>query len=260
MIRQPTLFVYSLLIFIITLPACGLTSRFTEVRKPTGTPARRLVILPAVPRQSTDTAQLALSIEVSELPANLPEQVILPTVTPEPIPDAAIASDLVDDTTSTALAAPTPVSPASENVIIETNSQPTPTLTYTPSPALDFSYIDNLTPTSNNSDAATPPIKMTTRQPTLTATSRTGLVASLLNTINQSTPTRTPLPTLTPTPTNTHTPTPTATLVGCTVYNVSPHSMIIQMYCKYTVSLRYIMFPLGLATVSEYCVHNISVD
>jgi hypothetical protein len=223
-VRHPTFIVYSLLIFIITLPACSLTSRIADARKPTSTPARRLVILPAVPRESTDTSQPASSIEASELPANLPEPVVVPAASPESSPDTAIAANTVDDTASPAPAAATPASPASENVTAATNDQPTPTLTYTPTPALDFSFIDNLTPTSDNPDEAAPSSNTRTRRPTPAATPRTGLVASLLNTISQSTPTptRTRLPTLTPTPTNTPTPTPTPTATATATPTETP--------------------------------------
>jgi hypothetical protein len=196
--------VYPLLIFLITGPACSLTSslaaRFGEAGEPSPTRPRRYVVLPPALATASVSSQAGPTAVPGLAEVSLPESAA-PPITPNPAGNAATAPG----STSEALA-PTPVDLS--NLPVAEAPGPVISPTLMPTPAAPIRPLrPTATPTPDNFAKLFAELLNMFNEPTVTPTD--ALRLAMLPTIPPTpTDTATPTSTLTPIPTDTPTATP----------------------------------------------------
>lgn len=198
----PRVLLYSLLVVLITGPACNLSQHLSAqvaARKATPTPHR--VIFPAIPPTVRPTPPPNPTDPVSLLPVNILPEGVPPVFSPTPTTGVVESSPVaVLPTNDNELILPTPTPPLGESNL--PGAEPAVMTFPSPSPVVEPTQSLQVTPQ---------PIVKRTATPTASPTA--GLLAALFDMVDPPTPTptRTPLPTLTATPTQTPTSTPTDT-------------------------------------------------
>lgn len=253
MIRPYRLFVYLMLFFLITGPACTLGSRLipgdSDSKKPTITRLRRLPNLSNPPLTQAPPPNPTPNLQQSQpdqVPSSSPAQAISSLTSPLPTPiaqntttsptpppieksnpvEAANASGMIDDPSSVPVQLPAPTATPTVDLplhVFEGTEYVSPTprprrrFTVTPSRSVASELVSQLFE-SLSEPTVTP---AATHMPTFTATpTPTETSTPTATPTNTPTPTETPIPTATPVPT--HTPLPTETPIPTNTPTATP--------------------------------------